>query len=139
MRRACSNPLELEEAADGELGISTESGEVLARTVEELDLNLEVLAVADTELCTTLENTTDSRDKEVRRTDHLIEAQQQELRALASSGPESNPLATTATLANLENPARQSVIFMDAIVPTHLYLEMLKSRSLADLPLLHCL
>ncbi len=60
MRRACSNPLELEEAADGELGISTESGEVLARTVEELDLDLEVLVAADAKLRTTLENTTDS-------------------------------------------------------------------------------
>jgi len=57
---SCSNPLKLEEAADGELGISTEFGDAPARTVEELDLDLEVLAAADTELRTTLENTTDS-------------------------------------------------------------------------------
>ncbi len=57
MRRACSNPLELEETAGGELGISTEFGDAPARTVEELDLDLEVL---DTELSATLQNTTDS-------------------------------------------------------------------------------
>ncbi len=49
--------MELEETAGGELGISTEFGDAPARTVEELDLDLEVL---DTELSATLQNTTDS-------------------------------------------------------------------------------